>query len=191
MSYYIYYQKENGNILAVSNERDDTISDNFIEIDLETHKKFSSGEYLVTDWAVLSSPKNDNVIELVKRIKDEKEFDVDKSTKQIEKVSRKPKNSFIIEQYTKSKRWKISNTLNDSNLIYYTQTDGYVDQKKEIYVIQEDNPNILLDTFVISFKDLLTSEKNYVTITNSKIANRKDVSLICRRTEENFVHIVR
>ena len=76
-------------------------------------------------------------------------------------------------------------------MIYHSQTDGYADQKKQIFVIQEDNPALLLDTFVIEFKDLLTKNTYDVNIYNKSIAKRKDISLICSRVDEEYVHIVR
>ena len=112
------------------------------------------------------------------------------SIKQIEKTKNKIDNAFVIEQKIKSGKWKITTTLDDKHLIYYAQTDGYANQAKEIYVIKEDDPTILLDTFVIEFKDLLTKNKYDVKVYNKDIAKRKDISLICSRVDEEYVHIV-
>jgi hypothetical protein len=190
MSYYIYYQAATGNILAVANDQDSSFGEQFIETDLETYEKFGTGEYKVHEWAVLSSPKDDTVVELVKRVQETKEFDPDKSIKQIEKTKSAPKNAFVIKQNTRSGKWQIKTTLDDKHLIYYSQTDGYANQAKEIFVIAEDNPSALLDTFVIEFKDLLTKNTYDVKLYNKDIAKRTDVSLICSRVDEEYVHIV-
>jgi hypothetical protein len=190
MTFYIYYQPATGNILAVANEQDSSFGEQFIETDLETYEKFGTGEYKVHEWAVLSSPKDDTVVELVKRVQETKEFDPDKSIKQIEKTKVQPKNAFIIKQNTKSGKWQIKTTLDDKHLIYYAQTDGYANQAKEIFVIAEDNPTVLLDTFVIEFKDLLTKNTYDVKLYNKDIAKRTDISLICSRVDEEYVHIV-
>lgn len=190
MSYYIYYQPATGNILAVSNEQDSFFGEKFIETDHETYEKFGSSEYKVHEWAVLSSPKDEEIVELVKRVQETKEFDPDLSIKQIEKVKSKLENVFVIKQNTKSGTWSITTTLDDAHLIYHSQRDGYVNQQKQIFVIQEDNPAVLLDTFIIEFKDLLTKNKYNVNVYNKAVAKRKDVSLICSRVDEEYVHIV-
>jgi len=190
MNHYVYYQPATGNILALANEKDSSFGDSFIEIDSATFVKFVNSEYKTHEWAVLSSPKDDEIVELVKRVQEVKEFDPDKSIKQIEKTKVQPKNAFIIKQNTKSGKWQIKTTLDDKHLIYYAQTDGYANQAKEIYVIAEDNPTVLLDTFVIEFKDLLTKNTYDVKLYNKNIAKRTDVSLICSRVDEEYVHIV-
>jgi len=190
MSYYIYYQPATGNILAISNEQDSSFGEYFIETDLETYEKFGNNEYKIHEWAVLSSPKNEEVVELVKRVQEVKEFDPDKSIKQIEKTKTAPKNAFVIKQNTKLGKWQVTTTLDDKHLIYHSQTDGYADQQKQIFIIKEDNPAILLDTFVIEFKDLLTKNKYDVKVYNNDIVKRKDISLICSRVDEEYVHIV-
>src|SRR5210317_705761 len=121
MNFYIYYQPATGNILAVSNEQDSSYGERFIEIDLETYEKFSNDEYKIHEWAVLSSPKDDERVELVKRVQEVKEFDPDKSIKQIEKTNKPPKNAFVIKQNTKSGKWQITTTLDDKHLIYHSQ----------------------------------------------------------------------
>lgn len=190
MSCYIYYQSATGNILAVSNEKDDSFGEKFIEIDNDIYNKFGTDEYKLHEWAVLSSPKDEETVELVKRVQEVKEFDPDRSIKQIEKVKKNPDNAFVIKQNTKTGSWRITTTLDDKHLIYHSQTDGYANQQKQIFVIQEDNPAILLDTLVIEFKDLLTKNKYDVKVYNKSIAKRKDISLICSRVDEEYVHIV-
>ena len=190
MTYYIYYQSATGNILAIANEMDSSFGENFLEIDTNTYEKFATGEYKVHEWAVLSSPKDDTIKELVKRVQEVKEFDPDRSIKQIKKVKKSPDNAFVIKQNTKSGTWHITTTLDDKHLIYHSQTDGYADQHKQIFVIQEDNPAVLLDTLVIEFKDLLTKNKYDVKLYSKAIAKRKDISLICSRVDEEYVHIV-
>ena len=191
MSYYIYYQPATGNILALANEQDSSFGEIYIETNSEVFEKFTNGEYQIHEWAVLSSPKDEQIVELVKRVQEVKEFDPDRSIKQINKVINTPKNAFVIEQNTKTGTWNITTTLDNKNLIYYSQTDGYTDQKKQIFVIQEDNPAVLLDTFVIEFKDLLTKNTYDVNMYNKSIAKRKDISLICSRVDEEYVHIVK
>ena len=190
MSFYIYYQSATGNILAVANEQNSENGEVYIETDYDTFLKFSTSEYKLHEWAVLSSPKDDEIVELVKRVQEVKEFDPDKSIKQIEKVKIPPNNAFVIKQDTKLGRWQVTTTLDNKHLIYHSQTDGYTDQQKQIFVIEEDNPTVLLDTFVIEFKDLLTNNKYDVRLYNKIIAKRKDISLICSRVDEEYVHIV-
>ena len=190
MNYYIYYQSATGNILALTNEQDSSFGETYIETNSEVFEKFVNGEYKVHEWAVLSSPKDEEIVELVKRVQEIKEFDPDRSIKQINKVLDAPENAFVIEQNTKIGTWNITTTLDDKHLIYHTQTEGYTDQQKQIFVIQEDNPTVLLDTFVIEFKDLLTKNKYNVKLYNSSVAQRKDISLICSRVDEEYVHIV-
>ena len=190
MNYYIYYQSATGNILALTNEQDRSFGETYIETNSEVFEKFANSEYKVHEWAVLSSPKDEEIVELVKRVQEVKEFDPDLSIKQIDKVLDSTENAFVIEQNTKIGSWQITTTLDDKHLIYYSQTDGYSDQKKQIFVIQEDNPAVLLDTFVIEFKDLLTKNKYSVKVYNKDISKRTDVSLICSRVDEEYVHIV-
>ena len=191
MNYYIYYQPATGNILALANEQDISFGETYIETNSEVFEKFVNDEYKVHEWAVLSSPRDEEIVELVKRVQEVKDFDPDFSIKQIEKVKKFPYNAFVIEQNTKSGTWQITTTLDDKHLIYHSQIEGYTDQQKQIFIIQEDNPAVLLDTFVIEFKDLLTKNTYDVIIYNKSIAKRKDISLICSRVDEEYVHIVK
>lgn len=188
--YYLYYKESNGSLIAVTNTQNKNYKSPFIKIEFEIYKKFESAEYLMHEWAVLPNPTNYKKVELIKKINEVKEFDPDESIKQIKKVKKQEKNSFIIQQNTRQGSWTIKTTLDDKHLIYYSQIDGYLNQKKKIFVIEEDNPNVLLDTLEIEFKDLLTIKKYDVKIFNKEVAKRKDVSLICSRVEENYIHKV-
>ena len=191
MNYYIYYQSATGNILALANEQDSSFGETYIETNSEVFEKFVNDEYKVHEWAVLSSPRDEEIVELVKRVQEVKDSLPDLSIKQIEKVKEFPYNAFVIEQNTKNGTWQITTTLDDKHLIYNRQADGYTDQQKQIFVIQEDNPAVLLDTFVIELKDLLTKNTYHVKLFDKSIAKRKDISLICSRVDEEYVHIVR
>lgn len=190
MTYYIYYQPATGNILSLTNEQDISFGNNFIEIEGEIYQKFFDDEYKIHEWAVLSSPNDEEIVELVKRISAVNDFESDNSIKQIEKVTVYSENAFIIEQNTQDGTWNVNTTLDNRNLIYYSQGGGYIDQQKEIYVIKEDNPNILLDTIIIEFKDLLTKNTYNVKIYNKDVAKRTDIGLICKQADEKYLHIV-
>jgi len=191
MSFYIYYDKDTGSIRGLTNELNQSLGENYIDTDFETYNKFSDGIYKFHEWGVFSSPKNEEVTQLVKKVQEEKEFDPDKSIKQIKKVLQATENAFLITQDTKNSKWNITTTLDDKHLIYYSQTSGYANQKKQIFVIKEDDPTLLLDSFYIEFKDLLTNNEYDVKVYNKDIAKRSDISLICSRVDEEYLHIVR
>ena len=137
---------------------------------------------------MLSSPKNNNT-ELVKRIQEIKEFDPDQSIKQIQKVNAAPEHAFVIKQNLNKGTWSVYTTLDDNKLIYHSQTVGYAEQEKQVFVVNKNNPNILLDTLTIEFKELLTTNNYDVKLYSENVAKSVDIGLICARVDEEFVHI--
>lgn len=184
MSYYIYYNIDNGAILAVTHELNPNFGNTYLETDFETYENFSQGNYIFHEYFVQVSLTKS---ELVKIKNDLEKTEYDTSIDYIPLINTKPKDCIIIEQNVKNGFWRITTTIEASKRKKYTSVLGK-NLSKEIYIVEKNNPKILLDTIHIDFVQLLTKNKFDVTIYNNNVLKRKDITLLCSRSSENFAH---
>lgn len=186
MSYYIYYKKESGSLIAITNELNSDFGDRYIETDFNTYENFCEGKFLFHDYFVLVTLTKS---ELVKVKTDIDENDYDNSINYIVQTKTQPKDSIIIKQDAKNGSWQIKTTIESTKRKTYLEMlrENLI---KEIFIVEKNNPKILLDTINIDISQLLTNNKYDITIYNNSVSKRKDIMLLCSRTTENFVHII-
>lgn len=184
--YYLYFDITTGDIIASSNEfRPDT---HYIEIDAEIHKKFASAEKNFSDFFVVPTLEDRTKYALKERIKNDAEFDVDKSIHQFKKVKTvDQENVFVISQ---KNGWTARSVLTKEYLTFLKQSKSYITNVKEIYVTAENNPNILLDVLKLPIESVLSNKPYIFTDYNKEVAKKKNISLYCGTIFENFVHEV-
>jgi hypothetical protein len=186
MSHYIYYKRETGAIIAVTHELNSNFGDSYIETDFDTYENFCEATYLFHDYFVLVTL---TTAELVKKTTDKDENEYDNSIDYIVQTKAQPKNSIIIKQDTKTGSWQAKTTISSAKRKAYLETLRE-NLTKEIFVVEKNNPKILLDTLTINVSQLLEKNKYDVAIYNENISKRKDIMLLCSMTTENFVHII-
>jgi len=187
---YVYYNDTDGSLVCVSNEIDDGFGTNYIECDEETHNKFSNGTYFLHDFVVIANPNNPLVKKLLKR-DEHKEIDIDSSVQTARKLQTTVENAFVITQDVKQGTWTVTTTFDEIYLSYYSQLDSYKEMVKEVYVIKNNNTNILLDTLLIDFNQLLSKNVFKIKGNNKTVAKQEDISLICYNTGDEFIHMVK
>jgi hypothetical protein len=142
------------------------------------------------DYIIVPTGKEDLKYDLQLKHQDLLTFDVDTSVHQIQKVkSVDTNNAFIIEQDIKNGTWIVSMSNQLRSLL--TRTAYYKDKTQLIYVTDQDDPNILLDTIEVKLYNILFSESFTMPDQLTKVAQNLNVSLYCGKTFENYYHLVK
>jgi len=187
MKWYINFKDPGGDIWKITNELDE--SSPYIEVEAELYKEFATEQKRMQDYIVVPTGKQDLKYELQLKHQDLLTFDVDKSIHQIQKTSVvDTNNALIIEQIVSDGKWIIKMSEQLRSLL--TQTAYYKDKTQLIYVTDQDDPNILLDTLEIKLYNILFDEYYVMPEQSIKVAQRKNVSLYCGKTFENYYHLV-
>jgi hypothetical protein len=187
MKWYFNFKEPGGEIWKITNELDESTP--YIEVDPVLYSEFATQKKMMQDYVIVPTGKQELQYELQLKHQDLLTFDVDKSIHQIQKVnSVTNNNALIIEQNIKKGIWKISMSEQLRNLL--TQTAYYKDKTQLIYVTDQDDPNILLDTLEIKLYNILFNEYYVMPKQSINAVRRNNVSLYCGKTFENYFHLV-
>jgi hypothetical protein len=181
--FYVYYNSNNGSILAVANgllDREDFNS--YIEISPELHQKLSSDTVRLLDWAVVKTPTaNDNyIIEIVpKNFKglsfENKMFDLILNEPTID-------TELTVEWSLATKHWVI-NILPDTKLRLMGKK--FLTEKLSFFIVLENDFDFLIRKIFINSSDLMNKEI-YIPF-ESKIEEQIDnISVVTRKLFNNY-----
>jgi hypothetical protein len=188
MKWYFNFKDPGGEIWKITNELDESTP--YIEVEPELYKEFSTDQKRMQDYIIVPTGKADLKYELQLKHQDLLTFDVDISVHQIQKVNTiDTNNAFIIEQDVKQGTWTIS--MSEQLRMLLTQTAYYKDKSQLIYVTDQDDPNILLDTIEVKLYNILFSESFVLPDQLVKVAQNLNVSLYCGKIFENYYHMVK
>jgi hypothetical protein len=188
MKWYFNFRDPGGEIWKITNELDESTP--YIEVEAGLYKEFSTEQKRMQDYIIVPTGKEDLKYDLQLKHQDLLTFDVDTSVHQIQKVkSVDTNNAFIIEQDIKNGVWIVS--MSDQLRSLLTRTAYYKDKTQLIYVTDQDDPNILLDTIEVKLYNILFSESFTMPDQLTKVAQNLNVSLYCGKTFENYYHLVK
>jgi hypothetical protein len=188
MNWYFNFKDPGGEIWKITNELDESTP--YITVEAELYKEFATEQKRMQDYIVIPTGKEDLKYELQLKHQDLLTFDVDKSVHQIQKVSSvDTANAFIIEQDLTKGVWTVSMSEQLRSLL--TQTAYYKDKTQLLYVTDQDDPNILLDTIEVKLYNVLFSDSFTLTDQSAKVAQNSNVSVYCGKTFENYYHMVK
>ena len=188
MKWYFNFRDQGGEIWKITNELDESTP--YIEVEAGLYKEFSTEQKRMQDYIIVPTGKEDLKYDLQLKHQDLLTFDVDTSVHQIQKVkSVDTNNAFIIEQDIKNGVWIVS--MSDQLRSLLTRTAYYKDKTQLIYVTDQDDPNILLDTIEVKLYNILFSESFTMPDQLTKVAQNLNVSLYCGKTFENYYHLVK
>ena len=188
MKWYFNFRDLGGEIWKITNELDESTP--YIEVEAGLYKEFSTEQKRMQDYIIVPTGKEDLKYDLQLKHQDLLTFNVDTSVHQIQKVkSVDTNNAFIIEQDIKNGVWIVSMSNQLRSLL--TRTAYYKDKTQLIYVTDQDDPNILLDTIEVKLYNILFSESFTMPDQLTKVAQNLNVSLYCGKTFENYYHLVK
>jgi hypothetical protein len=188
MKWYFNFRDSGGEIWKITNELDESTP--YIEVEAGLYKEFSTEQKRMQDYIIVPTGKEDLKYDLQLKHQDLLTFNVDTSVHQIQKVkSVDTNNAFIIEQDIKNGVWIVSMSNQLRSLL--TRTAYYKDKTQLIYVTDQDDPNILLDTIEVKLYNILFSESFTMPDQLTKVAQNLNVSLYCGKTFENYYHLVK
>jgi hypothetical protein len=183
--YYLNF-REDGTILKVGNVLDESTP--YIEVEQQVVQDFADCKKEFKDYIIVPSDAVDAKFEMRFRHTSLEDFDVDRSILQLSKTLINERLNFIIIQDVTNGIWK-SKLSNDLKSLL-SSTSYYKDKSHTLFVTDEDDPNVLLDTLVVEFSDLLYKDECIIKNTNKEVAQRPDVSVYCGKVFENYSHIV-
>jgi hypothetical protein len=188
MKWYFNFRDLGGEIWKITNELDESTP--YIEVEAGLYKEFSTEQKRMQDYIIVPTGKEDLKYDLQLKHQDLLTFNVDTSVHQIQKIkSVDTNNAFIIEQDVKNGVWIVSMSNQLRSLL--TRTAYYKDKTQLIYVTDQDDPNILLDTIEVKLYNILFSESFTMPDQLTKVAQNLNVSLYCGKTFENYYHLVK
>lgn len=188
MNWYFNFKDPGGEIWKITNEVDDSTP--YITVEAELYREFATEQKRMQDYIVVPTGKEDLKYELQLKHQDLLTFDVDKSVHQIQKVtSVDSNNAFIIEQDIVKGIWTVS--MSEQLRTLLTQTAYYKDKTHSLYITDQDDPNILLDTIEVKLYNVLFSDSFALTDQSVKVAQNPNVSVYCGKTFENYYHLVK
>jgi len=112
------------------------------------------------------------------------DYDISKSIYQIKKTFDDNDANFTIEQH--SDKWLLR--MKENLVTVLKDNDFYKEKVYNFYITNEDDPNILLDSFQIKMKDLIQGEV-VVTDSDKSVCARKDVSIYAYRLFDSYQHL--
>jgi len=184
--FYLNYKEDTGQVWKLTNELD--TSTPYIEIDKETMVEFANERKRLSDYIVVPSTATETKYELKLKHYTVEQFDVDKSIHKFPKGPLNEKLVFNIIQDLKNGKWYAS--LSKDLKILLTSSAYYKDKSHMVFVTHKDDPNILLDTLKIEFKEVFNNERALIKNTNKKVAQTVDVSVYCGKVLDFYSHIV-
>lgn len=184
--FYLNFKEDTGQLWKLTNELD--TSTPYLEIDRETMIEFAEERKRLSDYIAVPCTDGESKYELRFKHFTIESFNVDRSIHKFPKGPLTEKLVLNVIQDTVSGVWYSSLSKDLRNLL--NTTSYYKDKNHLLFVTDQDDPNVLLDTLKIEFNDILSSEKIIIKNTNKKIAQRHDVSVYCGKVFENYSHIV-
>ena len=174
--YKVYFDKNTGNILSISNVEQD-IEDSFVA-DIDDIRPYINGEKSITRHKVIYDIKTSAyvIVDKYKKI----ESDVNDNVYKIEQQNK----AQVLVQYTKStNKWKI--TLSDTAKKDLSTKKELINQRLQFSITQKNNPHILYEYFTTTVEVLLDepiiidSQSRYDFDNFSVYTNRKFQKYSC------------
>lgn len=182
--YYLNF-RENGTIWKAGNVLDE--SSPYMEIDKSLLYDFAECRKSFEDYIVVPS-ETDSMFELKFKHSSLEDFDVDKSIHQLVKGKVDHNLVFYITQNITEGTWTAS--ASDGLKKILKSTLYYKDKIHRLFVTDENDPNVLLDTLEVNFSDIMNGDSKVINHTKKEVAQRQDVSVYCGKAFENYNHIV-
>jgi len=178
--FYMYFEPDTGTCTGCTNYlRDDGSS--YIEISAEIQNKIATHQKNLNDFVVIKTLQNYMLVER----KDDNEIDVDKSTNTLEKDTFQKDAINIVQNLTYG-TWCMEIDQTNQQAVYQIQSQR---KNKILYVVDKNDTNILLDTIKINYMELLENGKQDVLEYDEQVAKTSDVSLVCFRSDEKYIHV--
>lgn len=184
--FYLNFKEDTGLVWKLTNELD--TSTPYMEIDKETMLEFADERKKLSDYMVVPSTSDKSRYELKFKHYSVESFDVDKSIHKFPKGPLRESLVFNIVQDVKNGQWFVSLTDDLKKLL--GSTAYYKDKNHLIFVTDQDDPNILLDTLRVEFKKAIETDRVLIENTDKEVAKRSDVSVYCGKVLDFYSHIV-
>lgn len=183
---WIRYEPENGRIHSVGPLKDDSLPGTHSPIDYFTALEFIKEEKNINEWIAVPDPLNPDLAKLINTVEEQMDYDISKSIYQIKKTFDDNDANFTIEQH--SDKWLLRMKKNLVTVL--KDNDFYKEKVYNFYITNEDDPNILLDSFAVKMEDVF---KGDVTVDNSNkdVLQKSNVSIYAYKLFDSYQHLVK
>jgi hypothetical protein len=163
-SYFVYFEKDTGNILALSNEQLDY--ENFVEVDFEEIEKFfNSTENFINFKVVFDS---DGSVKFVNKNQGDLIF----KTNIIENIRLSDKDTILTVEWSKE-GWKF--TMNE--IFLQNPRAKSLNAKLHFYVTNDSNINLLVRQIEVQLRNLIGNGYMLIPFINEKEKDIENISM--------------
>ena len=163
-SYFVYFEKDTGNILALSNEQLDY--ENFVEVDFEEIEKFFNSTENFINFKVAFD--NDGSIKFVNKNQGDLIF----KTNIIESIRLSDKETILTVEWSKH-GWKF--TMNEIFLQHPRAKS--LNAKLHFYITNDSNINLLIRQLEIQLRNLIGNGYILIPFINEKEKDIENISM--------------
>lgn len=162
--YKVYFDKDTGNILSITNE-DNLEFVNSIEVEYDLVKEFFINNKSINDYKVIF------VDQTTPAIVNKSIDDVDIIMIEEVEPTNNWDNIFTIENYPILKKWGFQIRPDQKEVLKKYNLNTAV----EIFVVNQDNLNLLIRSIKLHLSDLLYNDKFFVTFDTEKELNNNKI----------------
>jgi hypothetical protein len=158
--YKVYFDKDNGNILSITNEENQNFL-NSIEIEYELVKGFFTGKQISSNYKVVFIDQTTPTIV--------SKNDVDVNIINIEEIPRVEHwdSMFTIENYPLQHQWGFQLRPDQRNIL----KEHNLNTAFEVFVVDKDHNNFLIRSLKILLKDIIDADRIYIQYESKKEEN--------------------
>lgn len=169
-TYFVYFDKENGDILSISNEPNSNFP-NFIQVDYDSVSNFLNGKHRLYNYKV---------------------FFVDLTTPKIVSKHIEDIDSVVLTELSSSNEWNCMLTVENYPLLKKWGFCLKEDQKDifknhnlnsnlEMFIVNKNNYNFLYRSIKVSLKNLLDNKRWYVDFESDHETQHKKYKVIIKK----------
>jgi len=183
---WLRYDPDKGTILSIGPMKDESEKGDWSTIDYFTAIEFIELKKRMTDWIAVPDPLNPEVAKLINTAEEQMDFDISKSIYQIKKTFDDNDANFTIEQH--SDKWLLR--MKENLVTVLKDNDFYKEKVYNFYITNEDDPNILLDSFVVKMSDIFKGDV-IVDNSNKDVLQKSNVSIYAYKLFDSYQHLLK
>jgi len=168
--YRVYFDKDNGNLLSITNEENLTYS-NFVEFEYDVVREFLVGKHQLAKYKIIF---------------------VDQNTPKIVSIHEDDSTGIFLTKVPKVNNWNSMFTIENYPLLKKWGFQVRPDQKKlllkynlntslEIYVVDNRNMNFIYRTIKLSVNDLINKDRDFIDYYLDKEGDVDNISVYVKQ----------
>lgn len=181
---WIVYDSDTGKILSITNELENGMTEGYCETDVFTADEFAEGIKRVEDYIIVPDINDKTKGRLLNIQQESVDFDIGKNIFQVQKTNKPSKANFVIYQH--KTHWTVHISEYLKNVV--KDSDFYTNKVYNVYITDENDPNILLGNFKVKLLDLIIKDVEIFSI-DKDVCERSDVNVYLYKEFDTYEHV--